>query len=627
MSSNNMNKNKILDRYRIFQRIINAGINISPNALQKLTDAKITDHDIEDLIRKISFKSDFQSHITLDILKPFNLMKYSSNSKFKLNNHEKNGSRKKNLNSESKSLDELTNSVNYGEKGEKEEKKSNESKNDTKPFFDEIKEAEKIADEVINSSEKIFKNRSKSRSLQESDITSEEKKDLRLKKLQNIVLKSQNMGGFSNFIPIAKDNYAQLKILSDPTKKIFTSGSIEDFFELMNDRFKSLKLILQKNSEVKESMSIRNLNSLQNSAEIGFIGMVKEKRTVGKNKHVKIILEDLTGEISVLVRNDYKNEDLYKKMKYLLNDLVVYVSGYLKVDPRKKSRIVFANNIIWPDIPLKSRDPLPDSPVSIALISDTHIGSTNFMSKLFNRFIRYLKCDLGSEKERKEAGKIKYLVIAGDLVDGIGIYPNQEKELEISDIFKQFQKSAEYLEEIPDYIKIIYSPGNHEPVRNALPYPAVPKKYSQCLLDIGVVMTGNPSLLSLHGLKTLCFHGDSIIDLNMTIPDLDNKAPERTMREYLRCRHLAPIYGNKSEIAPTAKDWLVIRNPPHILHTGHVHINAMEYYRNVLMVNSGCFQSQTSFMKSQGIIPTPGRPVIISSEYGKLNAFSINLTL
>ena len=32
----------------------------------------------------------------------------------------------------------------------------------------------------------------------------------------------------------------------------------------------------------------------------------------------------------------------------------------------------------------------------------------------------------------------------------------------------------------------------------------------------------------------------------------------------------------------------------------------MDYYNNIALVNSGCFQGQTDFMNSLGIQPTPG---------------------
>ena len=95
------------------------------------------------------------------------------------------------------------------------------------------------------------------------------------------------------------------------------------------------------------------------------------------------------------------------------------------------------------------------------------------------------------------------------------------------------------------------------------------------------------------------------------------------MEELLKCRHLAPIYGKKTQIAPTNTDWLVIDKIPDIFHTGHIHINDTGKYRNVTLINSGCFQSQTEFMSSFGIQPTPGIVPII--ELDTLNWYELNL--
>ena len=54
------------------------------------------------------------------------------------------------------------------------------------------------------------------------------------------------------------------------------------------------------------------------------------------------------------------------------------------------------------------------------------------------------------------------------------------------------------------------------------------------------------------------------------------------------------------------EDWLVIDTIPEIFHTGHLHINGLSRYRNVTLINSGCFQAQTDFMRSFGIDPTIG---------------------
>jgi DNA polymerase II small subunit len=91
------------------------------------------------------------------------------------------------------------------------------------------------------------------------------------------------------------------------------------------------------------------------------------------------------------------------------------------------------------------------------------------------------------------------------------------------------------------------------------------------------------------------------------------------MRELLKKRHLSPIYGGKTELAPLRTDWMVINQIPDIVHFGHAHHNAVNSYRGVLMINSGTFQSQTEFMQKQGIDPTPGIVTYVNLRSGEPN--------
>ncbi|MHC1635716.1 MAG: DNA-directed DNA polymerase II small subunit, partial [Candidatus Methanospirareceae archaeon] len=48
-----------------------------------------------------------------------------------------------------------------------------------------------------------------------------------------------------------------------------------------------------------------------------------------------------------------------------------------------------------------------------------------------------------------------------------------------------------------------------------------------------------------------------------------------------------------------------------ILHCGHAHTVGLSKYRNVLLINSGCWQSQTEYQKKRNINPVPGCAVIV----------------
>jgi DNA polymerase II small subunit len=408
-----------------------------------------------------------------------------------------------------------------------------------------------------------------------------------------------------HFKPLAKEHDMEYEIKVDPTGKLFTSGEYEDFYDGTVDKFKKLKNLMKKRPETHSAMNITNIHKYHNRTEVSTIGLVYEHRRT-KNGHYFFVLEDLTGKVNVLIRNDSENSDLVDLAEKSLNDQMLFVRGTYSPGKKRDKGIIFADTLSKIDIPTEWESKTSPLPLSMALISDSHIGSQEFEEKLWNRFIDLLNGRWGNKRQRELAGRIKYVVINGDLIDGIGVYPSQKEDLVISDIYDQYKRAQELLAEIPDYIKIIYSSGNHEPVRNAIPRPAVPQKYCQDLLDIGIDIVGNPCMIQTHQVESLVYHGDSLLDLNLEVPGLKNEKPARTMKELLVCRHLAPVFGNKTQIAPTEQDWMVINEIPQIFHTGHMHINDYDTHRGVHLVNSGCFQSQTSFMKSLGINPTPG---------------------
>ena len=86
------------------------------------------------------------------------------------------------------------------------------------------------------------------------------------------------------------------------------------------------------------------------------------------------------------------------------------------------------------------------------------------------------------------------------------------------------------------------------------------------------------------------------------------------MKLLLQCRHLAPIYGRRTPIAPEKRDFMIIDGEPDIFHTGHVHVLKYGNYRGTLLVNSGAWQEQTEFQRRMGLVPTPGIASIVNLE-------------
>ncbi|MEM3190090.1 MAG: metallophosphoesterase, partial [Candidatus Bathyarchaeia archaeon] len=223
----------------------------------------------------------------------------------------------------------------------------------------------------------------------------------------------------------------------------------------------------------------------------------------------------------------------------------------------------------------------------------------------------------------KIAEKVKYILIAGDIVDGIGIYPNQVKELQLRDIGKQYKLAAKFMEQIPDYIEIIIIPGNHDAVRKALPQPPIQNEFLENLQESRkIISVGNPCYLSIHGVEILMYHGRSLDDVISMVPGMSHSNPEKAMTLLLQSRHLAPVYGGKTPLSPEHKDFLVIERVPDIFHAGHIHTLGYTSYKGVMVINSGCWQEQTEYMRRLGVTPTPGIVPIVNLQTFEMNFIS-----
>lgn len=419
-----------------------------------------------------------------------------------------------------------------------------------------------------------------------------------------------------SFKPYAKEVDSNVKILEDPTNAVPTSGSIEEYQEYFVDRFRRLQKFLRQRMDARDATSISEALKAPQNSKVKIIGMLTERRESKQRTFLR--LEDMEAAITVMV---YMNLDgsVRERVQSLLLDQVVCVSGM-----KTRNDLLILEDLFFPEIPQKT--PVKASePVYAALISDLHVGSRHFMREGFNRFSLWLNGKLGDASWREIASHVKYVVIAGDLVDGIGIYPQQAKELVIHNIHRQYKAVAKYLEQIPDYMELIIIPGNHDASRKALPQPALPKDYAEPIREARAVHSlGNPCSVSLHGVELLIYHGRSLDDVAANSPNASFKSPEKAMKLLLQGRHLAPIYGQRTPIAPSRRDFLVIERVPDIFHAGHVHVLSHDRYRGVLMVNSGAWQGKTEYQSKLGLDPTPGIIPIVNLQTLQVTTLSFN---
>ncbi len=419
---------------------------------------------------------------------------------------------------------------------------------------------------------------------------------------------SQNSDEVELILESVDDADFDFKILKDTSKKSYTSGNIKDIVSYFSSRYHKIRDFLKKRKDLSDYSPIADIYQSQDVVKI--IGMVKEVRTT-KNNHKIIELEDESGEISVLVHNE--NHKLFDKSETLVRDEVLGVVG------SRKGNLIIASEIIHPGVPRVEEKKMD---FSVVFISDVHIGSSTFLEDSFNKFIQWINGDFGSPEQREIAASVKYLVVAGDIVDGIGIYPHQDKELTIKDITLQYDEAARLFGQIRQNIKIIIAPGNHDASRVAEPQPAVPEEYAGALYKLkNLEFVSNPALVSLDGLKTLIYHGRSFDDMAMTVKGMSHEQSDLIMKELMEKRHIAPIYGERTPLASELEDHLVIDEIPHVLHTGHVHINSYKKYKGVHLINSGTFQSQTEFQKIYNIVPTCGEVPVLHQGVFKVLKF------
>ena len=229
-----------------------------------------------------------------------------------------------------------------------------------------------------------------------------------------------------------------------------TKTTLKDFVNLYNSRYSILQGMLRQRQELQAAIAIRKAESATDNETISIIGIILEKNTT-KNDNIILTLEDQTGVIKCIISKN--RQDIYKAAKDLAEDEVIGLTG------TKKEDIIFATSIINPDVPLTKELKKSPKDEAAVFISDLHIGSKSFLRGPMEKFFSWIRMDTGTDAQKEQVKKIKYLFIIGDIVDGVGVYPDQEKDLEIKDVHEQIALFESYILTVPEHIKIIICPG------------------------------------------------------------------------------------------------------------------------------------------------------------------------
>ncbi len=421
------------------------------------------------------------------------------------------------------------------------------------------------------------------------------------------------------YMPLAKEVSGKFSVRNVDVEK--TSASVSDFASYFNDRFDKLRNILESGRTGNISMlsSIDKIGQYATGRELSIVGMVYEKM-ITKKGNLMVTIEDDTGSVKVIFTKPQGNvkggaaADTFSAAMKLVSDQVVAVKGKIATP------FIIANKVLWPDIPIRTRK-VTENDTAIAFTSDVHVGSKLFLDKQFSRFLEWINGRV--ERKRDLAGKIKYLVISGDLVDGIGVYPEQDKELTIPDIYKQYSMLFDLLSKVPDYLEIFVLTGNHDAVQRSEPQPMLTREIIGDFSKENVHFVSNPGYVMLDGLRVLAYHGTSLDSVIWNVPGCSYSRPESAMIEVLKMRHISPIYGD-NPVTPGKSDSLVIDQIPDILHMGHLHRNGYADYHGTQIVNSGTWQARTSYQIKLGHMPTPAVLPVYESKQGRMGAVDFN---
>jgi len=437
-----------------------------------------------------------------------------------------------------------------------------------------------------------------------------EKFDYLIKKEKNLFVKFFMNLGCTNLdseksikLDVKKDeNY--VKVLSSPTigpKKV----DVQDFVKHFRARYNQIRGIL-------ESKNLENLTTIRkignNRENYTIIAAVLQKR-ITKNKNILLEVEDPTGKATILINQN--KAELFNQAKDLLQDDIVafQVMG--------SSEILFGNNLFYPDAFLADKKKA-EKEVLVAFTSDWHVGSSLFLESNLLNFIKWINGKIGDEKQKEIARKIKYLFLTGDNIDGVGVYPEQNKMLKIMDIKNQYKRLTELLNMVRKDVKIIMCPGQHDGVRVAEPQPIVEESWAEDLHKVeNLTLVSNPALIEIYdGFKVLMYHGASMHSLIDEIEDIrlnyKSSSPVRIVKELLKRRHLAPTHGSVVYIPNEKEDPLVIFQIPDIVATGDLHRPDIGIYNNIMMIASSCWQSITPFEEKVGNNPDPCKVPILN---------------
>jgi DNA polymerase II small subunit len=395
--------------------------------------------------------------------------------------------------------------------------------------------------------------------------------------------------------------------------------TVQDFVGLFTSRYREIESMLRGRTELQGVASTARIKKMVAREPAASIALVLEKRET-KNGNIILVLEDPTGTINAIANKN--NIEAWQAAQDTALDEVIGVLGSAAGDA------IFIEKIIIPDIPIREIKKSPQKEY-LAILGDPHIGSNRFLVNSFGKFLQWINGDAGTPEQRADAKLVKNIIITGDLVEGVGVYPRQESDLEIADITEQYDALSSILAQIPRRIRITTILGNHDAGRLSEPQPALNDQYAKKVIALpNLTSVSNPATIRIckqpgfNGFDVLLYHGNSLPWYSSNIQSLKaQRGMQRAdliMQYLLKRRHLAPSHTSTLYVPTPKNDALVIKTVPDFFITGHTHTVGVSNYRSVTLINGSCWAGMSEDQEKRGIIAQPARVILVDLQTRKV---------
>jgi len=216
-----------------------------------------------------------------------------------------------------------------------------------------------------------------------------------------------------------------------------------------------------------------------------------------------------------------------------------------------------------------------DIETPIVLTGDFHVGSNQFVLEAYKRMLRDI-----------DEYSVKHVCIAGDLLQGRGVYRTEFHDLAIPDISGQIEYAVSLLKEIPSSVGIHLVMGNHE------------EKIK------GNVEVGLDALLLVSRQLPNCKYYGSVANLRL------NKD-----FTYMMMHGSGPVTMGVTYRAE--RIWRELIEKPNILHLGHTHQSFVVRKGNTWwIISSGSLQRTNAWLMSKGWNAKVGYFILLEMDEG-----------